>query len=304
MFAESLAQDIRYAFRGVRRSPLFAASVAVTIGIGLGILCSAFTIVNAYLFKAVNLPEPQQLYDLSWDTDAQQRHPFSLRDFEVMTAESPVFARLAAGTTVSASQNGIGLAGHLVTRDYFSVLGGPAAMGRTLSAADFDTTSGGAVIVLSHDGWRTHFGSDPAIVGKEITLGGTLFTVIGVTAEGSSLPGDEQLAFWAPMSMARAFGGPDPARTENVSLFIVGRRRADVSVEQVRAWFDTWARQRFPAGSDGAAVRTRVDGLATRIPINRSTVMLFSFLVAAFGLVLRVACARRSGPAAGASCGS
>ena len=51
MFVESLAQDVRYACRGARRSPLFAVSVAGTIGIGLGVLCSWFTIVNAYLFK-------------------------------------------------------------------------------------------------------------------------------------------------------------------------------------------------------------------------------------------------------------
>ena len=53
MFVESLAQDVRYACRGARRSPLFAVSVAGTIGIGLGVLCAWFTIVNAYLFNAV-----------------------------------------------------------------------------------------------------------------------------------------------------------------------------------------------------------------------------------------------------------
>ena len=58
MFAQSLAQDVRYACRGARRAPLFAISVAGTMGIGLGVLCSWFTIVNAYLFKAVRLPEP------------------------------------------------------------------------------------------------------------------------------------------------------------------------------------------------------------------------------------------------------
>ena len=56
MTADSLIQDIRYAIRGVRRTPLFAASVAGTIGLGHGILCSAFTIVNAYLLKPIDLP--------------------------------------------------------------------------------------------------------------------------------------------------------------------------------------------------------------------------------------------------------
>src|SRR5436305_1129566 len=74
MFVESLAQDVRYACRGARRSPLFAVSVAGTIGIGLGVLCAWFTIVNAYLFKAVRLPQPTELHSLSWDSSVHDRY--------------------------------------------------------------------------------------------------------------------------------------------------------------------------------------------------------------------------------------
>ena len=93
MLAESFIQDIRYALRGMRRSPLFAASVAGTIGVGLGILCSAFTIINAYLFKAVSLPQPHELHSFSWDTATVQRQDFSFADFEAFTAGNPVLAR-------------------------------------------------------------------------------------------------------------------------------------------------------------------------------------------------------------------
>ena len=61
MTADSLIQDIRYAIRGLRRAPLFAASVAGTIELGLGILDSAFTIINAYLLKPIDLPNPRAL---------------------------------------------------------------------------------------------------------------------------------------------------------------------------------------------------------------------------------------------------
>ncbi|MFA5910555.1 MAG: FtsX-like permease family protein [Vicinamibacterales bacterium] len=291
MLAESIVQDVRYALRGMRRSPLFAASVAGTIGIGLGILCSAFTIINAYLFKAVNLPEPQQLYALSWDTATVQRHEFSLADFEALAESNPVFSRLAAGRPVTTGQQGAQIFGHLVTPDYFGVVGGSAAMGRTITAADFAAQSDSAVIVLSHEGWRNHFNADSAIVGKEITLAGGRFVVIGVTPPNAVLPGDEQIGFWAPLLAAPVFGMADPAQSDGHALFVVGRRRADVQVERVVAWFDTWARQRFPSGTAIAPTRTRVDSLATRIPVNRSTVTLFSMLTAAFGLVLLVACA-------------
>jgi predicted permease len=288
---ESLEQDIRYALRGMRRSPLFAVSVAGTIGIGLGILCSAFTIVNAYLFKAVNLPEARQLYGLSWDTAAVERHGFSLADFHALADNNPVFARVATGCPVVATRQGTPIYGHIVSREYFGMLAGPAAMGRTLSEEDFETPARSAVVVLSHQGWQNHFGPDAAIVGKTIDLAGGRFVVVGVTPAGAVLPGDEQIGFWAPLPMAAAFEVPDPAVDERSSLFVVGRRRPDVTAAQVRAWFDTWLRQRFPVGSPIAPEYARIDSLATRIPNNRGTLLLFSMLTAAFGLVLLVACA-------------
>lgn len=291
MLAESLVQDIRYALRGMRRSPLFAASVAGTIGIGLGILCSAFTIINAYLFKAVSLPQPHELHGFSWDTATVQRQDFSFADFEAFAAGNPVLARAAAGRPVTTSQQGTPIFGHVVTRDYFGVVGTPAALGRTLAASDFATPAASTVIVLSHEGWRNHFNADPAIVGKAVTLADGRFVVIGVTAANAVLPGDEQIGFWVPLPMAPAFGVANPAQDDRRTLFVVGRRRADAQAEQVAAWFDTWTRQRFPTGTSLAPTRSRVDSLATRIPVNRGTVTLFSMLTAAFGLVLLVACA-------------
>ena len=71
--------DIRYALRGIRRSPLFAASVAATIGLGLGVLCSAFTILNAYVLAPIDLPNAQALYKLSWDTGGCQESRLQAR---------------------------------------------------------------------------------------------------------------------------------------------------------------------------------------------------------------------------------
>ena len=290
MAFESLLQDIRYALRGIRRTPLFAASVAGTIGIGLGILCSVFTLVNAFLLKAINLPESRELYALSWDAGEVQNKGFSLADFDALAENNPVFAHTAAARPVSANVDGVAIVGHLVTADYFHVLGAPAALGRTIAAGDF-TSDHSAVVVLSHEGWRTHFQADPAIVGKEIALAGGHFVVAGVMAEGAVLSGDEQIAFWVPMTAARAFEVPDPARDSSQSLLVVGRRRAETTVEQVTAWFDTWVRQRFPAGSPSAATGTKVLSLATRIPVTRVSILLFSLLTAAFGLVLLAAAA-------------
>ena len=146
-------------------------------------------------------------------------------------------------------------------------------------------------MVLSDTAWRSHFQADPAIVGKEIVLSGSRLVVLGVTRAGATLPGDESVAFWAPLAMRAAFGAPDPATAGGRSLFVVGRRRPDVAADQVRAWFDAWVRQRFPVGSELAPIRTRADSLGTRIPLTRVTLTLFGLLTSTFGLVLLIACA-------------
>jgi len=111
--------DIRYAFRTMRRSPLFAASVAATIGLGLGVLCSAFTILNAYVLAPIDLPDARALYKLSWDTTSARNRDFRLADFEsARESDSSVFD-LTAGLGTAVMQDGVQLPGLLVTGNYF-----------------------------------------------------------------------------------------------------------------------------------------------------------------------------------------
>ena len=292
MTTESLILDTRYALRGLRRSPLFAASVAGTMGLGLGILCSAFAIVNAYVLKPVGLPGAQGLYSLSWDSSTTRYHQFRLSDFDALRDRNPIFSALATGSDVTAMHGDIAMAGQAVTGNYFQLLGARAAMGRTLLPDDAAARGAHAVVVLSDEAWRSRYGADPAIVGKDIVLGRRHYQVVGVTGPGSALPGNESVRFWVPLTMASAFAIPDPWRDSGTSsLFVVGRLRADVTESQARAWFDSWLHQRFPAGSAAAPLRAHLESRATRIPRNPATLTVFALIVGAFSLVLLVACA-------------
>lgn len=176
MATDSLIQDIRYAIRGVRRAPLFSASVAGTIGLGLGILCSAFTIVNAYLFKPIDLTNPHELYALAWDTAAAVPRGFTIEDVNALvTGPSPLSA-VAARTSAIAMYNGRPLVGEAVTDNFLNVIGAGMLLGRPLLPEDAPAPGARAVVVLSHEAWRAHFASDPGIVGREITLSGQPFT--------------------------------------------------------------------------------------------------------------------------------
>jgi hypothetical protein len=180
VFLESIIHVIRHALRGIRRSPLFALSVAATIGLGLGVLGSGFTVVNALLLNPIDLPNPHALHELSWDTASVRRHGFRLDDLAGLNQKESPFSRVAAATNATVMHDGAPMVGRLVTGDYFQFLGARAELGRTLIPGDAPAPGGSAVAVLSNAAWRSRFGADPAIVGKRIRLGRESFDVVGV----------------------------------------------------------------------------------------------------------------------------
>ena len=285
--------DIRYALRGIRRSPLFAASVAATIGLGLGVLCSAFTILNAYVLAPIDLPNAQALYKLSWDSADARNRDFRLADFEAARESDSSVFDLTAGLGTAVMQDGVQLPGLLVTGNYFQVLGARPVMGRALLPSDAVAPGGNAVAVLSEYAWRSRFGADPAIVGKRVPLGRQSFEVVGVIRRGMVLPGQQSIGFWAPLTMAQAFEVANPWTDSNVSLSVVGRLRNGVTVSQARAWLDVWLRQRFPpgSGSELEPVVVHVDSRSRLVPLTSGTLTMLAVILSAFGLVLLVACA-------------
>ena len=88
MRLDSIFQDVRYAVRTFSRTPIFAATVAATMGLALGLVGSAFTLLNAYLIRPVNLPNPRALHALSWDTETTFYERFGLADYEALEPEA------------------------------------------------------------------------------------------------------------------------------------------------------------------------------------------------------------------------
>lgn len=285
---EWLVHDVSYAIRGIRRSPLFAASVAATIGLGLGTLCSAFAILNTYLLRPIDLPDAHQLYSLSWDTATTQRRRMTLADFDDIRRDAPPFSDLVASREVLVMRDEVPIVGLLVTGNYFQVLGGRPALGRWISPADATAPGSAPVVVLSDGAWRARYGADPDIVGTAITLGRQRFDVVGVAPPGFGLRGEVRIAFWAPLTMASAFPGTDLSAP---ALAVVGRLREGGTETHARAWFDVSLRQRFTAGSDAVPTAVRVESQRSRVVWNALTVTLLALLGSAFSLVLLVACA-------------
>lgn len=294
MLIESVLHDLRYSVRGFGRAPLFACVVAGTIGLGLGIVSSVFSLFNAYVLRPYAVRDAYSLYELSWDTATTRRHQFTWREFESLRSQNSVFSDVFASQVVQVTLDGRKVSGELVTGGYFSMLGVEALLGRTLLPEDATEPGARAVVVLTHDGWKARFAGDPAIIGRTITVVGHPYEVIGVAAPDFGGLTDVSLDFWAPLTMSRALtGGPDlfgPAQPH--VLHVVGRLESDLSVEQARARLEVLSRQITQGpGDDERPVMVRLESRATRIPLSPGVLATFSVVLAAFGLVLLIACA-------------
>jgi hypothetical protein len=165
------------------------------------------------------------------------------------------------------------------------MLGAPIALGRPLLPED-----NGPVVVVNYATWRDRFGSDPALLGRKIYVRGQPFEVVGIA--GPVFEGVESLpvGLWIPARMASSVLDTDPfAAGQSGNLRFIGRLLPGMSAKAARAPLLVWARRFEPE-----TISIEMISRATAVPINRETLALFLPLMAAFGLVLMIACANVS----------
>jgi predicted permease len=173
-------QDLRYAVRTLAKSPGFTAAAILILSLGIGANTAIFSLIDAVVLHSLpGVAKPEGLVDLSGGAAS---YPW----YRSVRETTPVFDGLAAWRQRALNLSGAGVAerirGGIVSGNYFEVLGARATLGRVFSQADEE--SGDAIVVLSQRLWRSHFGSDPSIVGKAIQLNGVPFTVIGLAPDG------------------------------------------------------------------------------------------------------------------------
>src|SRR5690349_9448960 len=182
-------QDIRYGLRILVKSPGFSLIAIITLALGIGATTIMFAVVDAVLIRPLAYPHPEQLVHLS---EAYERRPgmsiayANLTDWQAM---NHVFSSIGGIRPHALTLTGNGpaeqLEGRSVTHEFFRTLGVSPALGRDFSAQD-DQPSGTPTVILSQKLWRRRFNSDPAIIGRSITLDRRQYTVIGVLPPGFS----------------------------------------------------------------------------------------------------------------------
>jgi predicted permease len=290
---ESTLRDIKYALRGFRRSPLFVLTVVGTISLGLGLNTALFTLFDNFVLRPLPVRDPYSLYQFNWSDRAGRQRAFSWREFENFSKNNPAFSEVTAMHSYFARAEGRPMLGNLVTSNYFHMLGGVAALGRTLIPADSPAPGREPVIVLSYTAWQNKFGGDPNIIGRKLSLRGYPLEVIGVTREGFGGLDAAPMDYWAPLTMAPLIEtGQNRIGQDNLDFTIVGKLKPRVSVSQAEAALTGFARQVTedrPESERAAGVVLR--SRATAIRLSKQIILVFTPLGVAVGLVLLLACA-------------
>ena len=278
--------DVRFAMRSLRKSPAFTAVAVLTIALGLGANTAIFSFLDGVLLKPLAYPDPERLVQLWEKPPGGTRNGISALNFQDWQAQATSFTAMAAqtGKTVTISDRGEPrqLRLSVVSAPYFDILGVRPALGRAFVAGE-DQPGSDHVVVLTQRVWRSEFGEDPAIVGRQLILDGAPHTVVGV------LPAGEFDRRFADAFMPLAF--PRDAVRNFHYLSAIARLKPGVSLEQAQSEMSRIAAgiaERYPDIKKdwGATVDRWVDRIVG--PQLRLSLIV---LMAAVGAVLLIACA-------------
>jgi predicted permease len=304
---DNLFQDIRFGLRLLRKSPLFTATAALSLAIGIGANTTIFSIVNALLFRPLpGLAAPERLVDLG-RTDRGEgfdtvSYPYYRAVRERATTLEGVYALdlepvpISLGGRAEAEH----VYGTLVSGNYFSVLGTRAVAGRLIEDRDDVTVGGHPVTVISHELWERRFAADPNIVGQTISLNSHPFTVIGIAPRGFQGTTLIKPDVWVSLSMlveAMPRETADMLNSRRASWLIMGGRlKEGVAIQQAQSEMTAIAaalQREFP--DDYRERGIAVAGTAI-IPGRINVVTAFmGLLMVIVGLVLLIACVNVAG---------
>jgi predicted permease len=319
---DDMFQDLKYGARMLFKYRGVSAVVIITLALGIGANTAIFSVVNAVLLKSLPVQEPERLVlfgkgesggltdsfpNESWDLFS---YPFYQEVRQRNEVFSGVAALLSMPWSVHGTVNANGSRGEmeqinvqLVSGTYFSVLGVNANLGRTFTDADDQTPGGHPAAVVSHAWWESRLSSDPAAVGKVITIDQTAYTIIGVAPKeffGTTV--GQAPDIWVPLAMEAQM---PPAHWNgrynklHQSLYLIARLKNDVSAEQASAAVNVLFKQFLQEQAPTAEQLQHIQRASIELTpagrglsaLRREFSLSLRILMAVVGIVLLIACA-------------
>lgn len=274
---ENLALDLRYALRSLSRSPGFTLIAVLSLALGIGANTAIFTLVRQVILANLPVRDPQRLFALGKSTGGGIMGGIDLGTADMFTYD---FARqlelnpgpfqgVAAYSSFSPKVNlrvpnstaAIQVPASLVSGNFFSVLGASPLLGRVVESFDATVPDRSAVAVISYHFWRQSLSSDPAILGKTISVNATPFTIIGVMPEAFHGVRQELEPpdLWLPVTMVQqVFLQPNMLKPRAFYiLHMIARRSPQSSLAADQAWLDRQVRDYVRAGEGASTAPAR-----------------------------------------------
>ena len=316
VWLEQSLRDVRFAARSLARNPAISLAAVLTLALGLTVNATLFSFVNELFLRPLPAADPGRLVVMALKTlKFQYALPLSYPDFQDFRRqvdgegrETPELAQAFAGLmaykeeVVHLSRAGGGTERawiHVVSNNYFSVLGVNPYRGRLILPTEGKNPGADPIIVLTHASWRDQFGGDPGIIGQQIKLNGLPFTVVGVTppnfvgaAWGTALSGFVPVTMHPQLSPAQGWMIFSRGDT---GCFMVGRLQAGATLAQAHTAANLMMARLFKQYPD-----VHQPGELLVFPENRSRPspyvasympLIVSALMTLAGLVLAVAAA-------------
>lgn len=300
---EAMIQDIKYAIRMLAKNPGFTIVGALTLALGIGANTAIFSMVNSFLLRPMPVHNPQQISVLArQQKDGQLQTQFSIPDYRDIRSEtSGVFSDLFAyqfgmdGLSVNGKPDRIMT--NYVSGNFFSGLGVQPVLGRLILPSEGEVPGRDPVFVLGYTYWQNHFGGDPSIVGKKVSIDGHPVMVIGVAPKGfyGAYPLIDVQGY-LPLGMATLEGNPTDfmANRGLRNLAVYGRLQSGMTVGRAQAPLAVVARRLaadHPKDDQNLSLTAYLETRSRPSPDPSNTMVVISSLFLGLAaMVLLLAC--------------
>jgi putative ABC transport system permease protein len=284
--------DLRFAFRQLRKNPGFTAVAVLTLALGIGANTAIFSFVNAILLRPLPYREPERLVMVFENhvTNGWSKMMIGAPVLDEWRRQNTVFAGVGAvrsygNFTLTGRGAPETLNGSLLSANIFPLLGVQPLFGRGF-LPDEETYGNHHVALLSHELWQRRFGGDRSLIGQSLTLGGELYTVVGVMPPGTVSPdGVRARDLWLPL----AFDAEEVRQRHAHNYSVFARLKPGVSLQQARLQMDLVARRMADADPQNVGWGAEVHPLHEIVVGNSRRLLLV--LLGSVGLVLLIGCA-------------